>query len=152
MNGKALASYGGWTPLHGAAARNSAGIVAVLLKYGADRTATDAKGSTALQVAEQGGFAEAANVLRASVAVSPASAAASSAVVAGPAARPPSSTGGSVQGTVLWNGQPVAGATVYVADDAQPGSRYRCGSDDRMQLRSESVYRASVTASRVALA
>ncbi len=123
VNAKALASYGGWTPLHGAAARNSAGIVAVLLKYGADRTATDAKGLTALQVAEQGGFAEAAQVLRASVAVSPASAAASSAVVAEPAARPPSSTGGTVQGTVLWNGQPVAGATVYVADDAQPGSR-----------------------------
>jgi ankyrin repeat protein len=65
VNLKASASYGGWTPLHGAAARNSGGIVAILLKHGADPTAKDAKGLTALQVAEQGGFAEAAKVLRA---------------------------------------------------------------------------------------
>ena len=65
VNVKALASAGGWTPLHGAAARNSAGIVAVLLKYGADPTAKDATGLTALGVAEQRGFAETVKVLRA---------------------------------------------------------------------------------------
>jgi ankyrin repeat protein len=116
VNLKASASYGGWTPLHGAAARNSGGIVAVLLKYGADPTAKDAKGKTALQVAEQGGFAETAAVLRANdpaPAVNP-----PTAVAAGP----PVSTGGIVQGRVLWNGQPVPGATVYVADDYTQGS------------------------------
>ncbi len=65
VNLKALASHGGWTPLHGAAARNSDGIVAVLLKYGADPTAKDAKGLTALGVADQRGFAETVKVLRA---------------------------------------------------------------------------------------
>jgi cytohesin len=64
VNQKAPESYGGWTPLHGAAARNSADIITVLLKHGADRTAKDAKGMTPLQVAEQGGFTEAARVLR----------------------------------------------------------------------------------------
>jgi len=65
VNQKALASAGGWTPLHGAAARNSADAIAVLLKHGADPTAKDARGLTPLEVAEQGGFAEAAKVLRA---------------------------------------------------------------------------------------
>jgi ankyrin repeat protein len=67
VNLKALESAGGWTPLHGAAARNSGGIIAVLLKHGADPTAKDARGLTALQVAEQGGFADAAKVLRAAL-------------------------------------------------------------------------------------
>lgn len=66
VNLKVSASYGGWTPLHGAAARNSGGIIAVLLKNGADPTVKDAKGLTPLQVAERGGFAEAAQALRAS--------------------------------------------------------------------------------------
>ena len=65
VNLKTPASYGGWTPLHGAAARNSSDIVAVLLKHGADPTAKDARGLTALQVAEQHRFAETAKVLRA---------------------------------------------------------------------------------------
>ena len=64
VNLKTSASYGGWTPLHGAAARNSGGIIAVLLKHGADPTAKDGRGLTPLQVAEQGGFADAAKVLR----------------------------------------------------------------------------------------
>jgi ankyrin repeat protein len=68
VNLKTSASYGGWTPLHGATARNSVGIVAVLLKYGADPTAKDAKGLTALQVAERGGFADVAKALRANAA------------------------------------------------------------------------------------
>jgi ankyrin repeat protein len=123
VNLKAAASYGGWTPLHGAAARNGAGIITVLLKHGADPTAKDARGLTPLQVAERGGFADAAQVLRASAAapvVAPASApvAAPAAVPAGP----PAATGGIVQGRVLWNGQPIPGATVYVADDPKPGT------------------------------
>jgi hypothetical protein len=139
VNGKALASFGGWTPLHGAAARNSAGIVAVLLKHGADPTARDAKGLTALQVAEQGGFAEAAKVLRASaVATPPPVAAPPSAViapppptvVAPPAPPRPASTGGTVQGRVLWNGQPVAGATAFVADNASRSVRYGTATTD----------------------
>ena len=100
VNLKAAASYGGWTPLHGAAARNSAGIITVLLKHGADPTAKDARGLTPLQVAERDGFADAARVLRTS------------------AAAPE----GVVQGRVLWNGQPIPGATVYVADDPKPGT------------------------------
>ena len=54
-----------WTPLHGAVARNSGDTVALLLKYGADPAAKDGRGLTPLQVAEQGGFADAAKVLRA---------------------------------------------------------------------------------------
>ena len=114
VNLKVLASYGGWTPLHGAAARNSAGIVAVLLKHGADPAATDAKGLTPLQVAQQNGFADAATTLRASAAAPS---------VGFPAPRS-ASTGGVVQGRVLWNGQPVAGATVYVADPPPGSARY----------------------------
>jgi ankyrin repeat protein len=120
VNKKASASTGGWTPLHGAAARNSGSIVAVLLKHGADPMTKDARGLTALQVAEQGGFDDAAKVLRANA---PAvNVAAPATAVAPPAADLTASTGGIVQGRVLWNGQPVPGATVYVADDLKPGS------------------------------
>ena len=35
VNLKTFRSYGAWTPLHGAAARNDAAIATVLLKYGA---------------------------------------------------------------------------------------------------------------------
>ena len=105
VNLKALPSYGGWTPLHGAAARNSGAVVAVLLKYGADPTARDARGLTALQVAEQGGFADAAKALRAPASAPP--------VAAPSAAGSSMSTGGSVEGRVL----SVPGATVYVAPD-----------------------------------
>ena len=129
VNQKASASTGGWTPLHGAAARNSGSIVAVLLKHGADPMTKDARGLTALQVAEQGGFAEAAKVLRANARA--ANVAAPATVVAPPPAGLPASTGGIVQGRVLWNGQPVPGATVYVADDFTPGSaRYGTVSTD----------------------
>jgi ankyrin repeat protein len=125
VNRKAAADFGGWTALHGAAARNSADIVSMLLSHGADPTARDAKGLTALQVAEQGGFAAAAKVLR-SVAATPASPAAAPATAATPAATPaaaPAASGsGMVQGRVLWNGQPVPGATVFVGDDPKPGS------------------------------
>ena len=65
VNLKTLANFDGWTPLHGAAARGSADVITVLLKHGADPAATDGKGMTALQVAERGGFADAAKVLRA---------------------------------------------------------------------------------------
>jgi ankyrin repeat protein len=130
VNLKTSPSCDAWTPLHGATARNSAGIVAVLLKHGADLTARDGKGLTALEVAERGGLADAAGVLRRSAAAAPSPVTASPSSVAGlppavvpPAPPPPASTGGTVQGRVLWNGQPVAGATVYVADDYQPGSR-----------------------------
>jgi hypothetical protein len=129
VNQKASASTGGWTPLHGAAARNSGSIVAVLLKHGADPMTKDARGLTALQVAEQGGFAEAAKVLRANAGAP--NVAAPATVVAPPAADLPVSTGGIVQGRVLWNGQPVPRATVYVADDFKPGSiRYGTVSTD----------------------
>ena len=64
VNAKALPGVGGWTPLHGATARNSGTLVAVLLKLGADPAATDANGMTPLQVAERGGFADAARALR----------------------------------------------------------------------------------------
>jgi hypothetical protein len=69
VNLKTLANFDGWTPLHGAAARGSANVITVLLKHGADPAATDGKGMTALQVAERGGFADAAKVLRAAVRV-----------------------------------------------------------------------------------
>jgi ankyrin repeat protein len=130
VNRKAPDSYGGWTPLHGAAARGSANIVATLLKHGADPTARDAKGMTPLQVAEQGGFVEAARVLRQAASTSAAAAAATPTIAApppanvtGPPTAPrPSSVAGLVQGRVLWNGQPIAGATVYVADDFKTGA------------------------------
>ena len=64
VNAKARPDVGGWTPLHGATARNSGNLVALLLKLGADPAATDANGMTPLQVAERGGFADAAKVLR----------------------------------------------------------------------------------------
>jgi ankyrin repeat protein len=129
VNQKASESTGGWTPLHGAAARNSGSIVAVLLKHGADPMTKDARGLTALQVAERGGFADAAKVLRAN---GPAvNVAAPATAVAPPAADLTASTGGIVQGRVLWNGQPVPGATVYVADDFKPESiRYGTVSTD----------------------
>jgi len=126
VNLKTFESYGGWTPLHGATARNSAGMVTVLLKHGADRTATDAKAMTPLQVAEQGGFADAAKVLRAAnapAATAPAAATRPPAPTGGVAASPTApgaTTGGVVQGRVLWNGQPVAGATAFVGD-SPPG-------------------------------
>jgi hypothetical protein len=127
VNLKTFPSCDAWTPLHGATARNSAGIVVVLLKHGADPTARDGKGLTALDVAERGGFADAAKVLRTSAVAPPSPVRASPPAVAAlpPAVAPPrvASSGGTVQGTVLWNGRPVAGATVYVADDYQPGSR-----------------------------
>jgi len=66
VNAKALPDVGGWTPLHGATARNSGNLVALLLKLGADPAATDANGMTPLQVAERGGFADAAKALRGS--------------------------------------------------------------------------------------
>ncbi len=145
MNRKTLPSYDAWTPLHGATARNSAGIVAVLLKYGADLTATDGRGATALQVAERSGFADTAKLLRsAAAAAAPVTAAppattapppaAATPVTAAPpaattpppaAATPPGTTAGGVaQGRVLWNGQPVAGATVFVADNPNAPVRY----------------------------
>jgi hypothetical protein len=137
VNRKALESYGGWTPLHGAAARNSGGIVAVLLKHGADPTARDAKGLTALQVAEQGGFGEAVKVLRTVVAATPLPVAASPVVavpspsIAAPAVAPrPPATGGIVQGRVLWNGRPVAGATAFVADNPLGSARYGTATTD----------------------
>ncbi len=146
VNLKTLPSCDAWTPLHGATARNSADIVAVLLKYGADPNARDGRGSTALQVAERGGYVESARVLRASALAapppvtappSPAIATTPTAVLAPPtvvstSAPPrPASTGGVVQGRVLWNGQPVSGATVYVADDVKPGSaRYGTATTD----------------------
>lgn len=127
---KTLAICDAWTPLHGATARNSAGIVAVLLTHGADPAARDGNGLTALQVAERGGFAEAARILRASApaavtaAPAPASAGPLPAAAAPAAASRPSTGGGVVQGRVLWNGQPVAGATVFVADTPQASTRY----------------------------
>jgi len=129
VNAKAAESFGGWTPLHGAAARNSDAIVATLLKHGADRSARDAKGLTALEVAEQGGFLAAARALRLTAPAPATTSSSTPNVVAPPANVPvppaagrPTSTSGLVQGRVLWNGQPVAGATVYVADDFTAGS------------------------------
>ena len=142
VNLKAFQSFGGWTPLHGATARNSAGIVTVLLEYGADRTATDAKGLTALQVAEGGGFADAAKVLRAANASAANAPVASASVTNAPAANasaapvaaqpdgPRPTTGGLVQGRVLWNGQPVAGVTAFVADNPLGSVRYGTATTD----------------------
>lgn len=131
INRKTPPSYDAWTPLHGAAARNSAGIVAVLLKYGADVSATDGRGATALQVAERSGFAETAGVLRSAAAAAapatgaPATAAPPATTAPSTAATPPATTtGGVAQGRVLWNGQPVAGATVFVADSVRAPVRY----------------------------
>ena len=145
VNLKTLPGCDAWTPLHGATARNSAGIVAVLLKHGADPAARDAKGLTALEVAERGGFADAAKVLRASavaapppvaapplpvIATTPAVVPALPTVVAPPALPRPASSGGTVQGRVLWNGQPVAGATAFVADNASGSVRYGTATTD----------------------
>jgi ankyrin repeat protein len=131
VNQKTLANCNAWTPLHGATARDSAGIVAVLLKHGADPTVRDGRGLTALEVAERGGYVEAAKVLRATavaarsspvIVPTPAIVAPPPGVVVPSAPPLPESAGAIVQGQVLWNGQPVAGATVYVADDFKPGA------------------------------
>jgi len=145
VNLRTLPTCDAWTPLHGATARNSAGIVAVLLKYGADPNARDGRGSTALQVAERGGYVESARVLRVSAPTapppvtappSPDIATTSTAVLApptvvSPSAPPrPASTGGLVQGRVLWNGQPVAGATVIVMDSQRRSIRHGTATTD----------------------
>jgi hypothetical protein len=124
---KTLPSHGGWTPLHGAVARNSAGIAAVLLKYGADLSVQDSKELRPIQVAVRGGFDEAANVIRAYAAARSANSGGFvPTVYVPPTAGLPPSIGGVVQGRVLWNDQPVAGATVSVADIPRHGSaRYR---------------------------
>lgn len=135
-NLKTLANCDAWTPLHGATARNSAGIVAVLLKHGADPMARDGRGLTALQVAERGGFAEAAGVLRASAPAAVTAAAAPAIAAPSPNAAAPapasrsSTSGGVVQGRVLWNGQPVAGATAYVVDNPPGLNRYGTATSD----------------------
>ena len=122
VNLKTLPSSGGWTPLHGAAARNSAGVAAVLLKHGADLSVRDSREQRPIQVAVTGGFDDAANVIRAYAAARSANNPAVPTVYVPPAADLPASIGGVVQGRVLWNDQPVAGATVYVTDIPRLGS------------------------------
>ena len=122
VNLKTLPSHGGWTPLHGAVERNSAGIAAVLLKYGADLSVRDSRELRPIQVAVKGGFDETVNVIRAYAAARAANSGAVPTVYVPPAAGLPASSGGVVQGRVLWNDQPVAGATVYVADIPSHGS------------------------------
>ena len=123
-NVKTFANCDAWTPLHGATARDSIGIVNVLLKHGANPAERDGRGMTALDVAVRGGFPDTARVLRA--ASPPAANVATPAP--GAASAPPtargSTTGGLVQGRVLSNGQPVAGATVYVMDGPPGTNRY----------------------------
>ena len=126
-NLKTLANCDAWTPLHGATARNSAGIVAVLLKHGADPAARDGRGLTALQVAERGGFADAAKILRAATPAPAPTVAAAPATVAAP---PAATAAGVIQGRVLWNGQPVAGATAYVVDNPPGLNRYGTATSD----------------------
>jgi Ankyrin repeats (3 copies)/Ankyrin repeat len=125
VNLKTLPSHGGWTPLHGAVARNSAGIATVLLKYGADLSVRDSRELRPIHVAVRGGFDETVNVIRAYAAARTAN---SSGVVptvyVPPAAGLPASIGGVVQGRVLWNDRPVAGATVDVADIPRHGSAH----------------------------
>jgi threonine aldolase len=56
--------HGGWTPLMAAAQQGDADLVVRLLALGADPTAESEDGSTALSLAEKGGHAEAARLLR----------------------------------------------------------------------------------------
>ena len=116
VNLKTLESFDGWTPLHGAAARGSAETIEVLLKHGADPAAKDGQGMTALQVAERHGFADAAKVLRASVAAPAANAPCTGFTLGSPA------NGESVgpRPMLRWDAFPEAAryvATVLAADD-----------------------------------
>jgi hypothetical protein len=133
VNLRTFKSYGAWTPLHGAVARNDAAVATVLLKYGARIYVIDGRELTPLLVAERGGFAKTANVLHAY-----ARAQAENSdwvpfpfVYVPPAAGLPASIGGVVQGRLLWNGQPVAGASVYLVDVPRVGSgRYGTATTD----------------------
>jgi ankyrin repeat protein len=124
VNLKTLPSHGGWTPLHGAVERNSAGIAGVLLKYGADLSVRDSKELRPIQVAVRGGFDETVNVIRAYAAAHAANSGAVPTMYVPPDAGLPASSGGVVQGRVLWNDQPLAGAIVYVADIPRHGSAH----------------------------
>ena len=124
VNLKTFKSAGAWTPLHGAAAGNSPDIATVLLKYGAKLNLIDGRELTPTQVAERGGigFWKTATVLHAYMLARAVNRGWAPFIYVPPAAGLSASIGGVVQGRLLWKGQPIAGATVYVEDDPAFGS------------------------------
>ena len=114
--------YEGKTPLHLAAARDYADLATVLLKHGARMNVVDGREQTPTVVAERGRFAKTANVLHAYARAQSENSNEMPLVYVPPAAGLPASIAGVVKGRLLWNGQPVAGASVYVADAPWVGS------------------------------
>jgi hypothetical protein len=101
---------------------NSPDIATVLLKYGAKLNLIDSRELTPTLVAERGGFWKTATVLHAYTLARAVNRGWAPFISVPPADGLSASIGGVVQGRLLWKGQPIAGATVYVEDDPAFGS------------------------------
>ena len=119
-----LKSAGALTPLHVATEANDPGIVTVLLQYGARMNVIDVRELTPTLIAERRRFDTTANVLHAYGTARAVNMGWTTVLYVPPAVSVPASLAGVVQGRLLWNGQPVAGAAVSLADADAGFTRY----------------------------